>query len=111
MSKTLTGGVKSVRGIKKNIKDGVIVARDFRPLADAIKYFEEIGPELYELEKKVKEIKQSEEYMKALNVISTYANRDIIDQAPKFKNGYELPNTIDIKGECLSRESFMKKFS
>lgn len=85
------------------------MARDFRPLADAIQYFEEIGPELFELEKKIKKIKQNKLYRKHSNTLNTYKSRGIVDTAPVFKNGYKLPTEVEINGTVQTVEDFLKK--
>ena len=87
------------------------MARDFRSLANAIEYMEKMGPELYELEKRIKEIKNSKEFKQARNIMSTYENRGVVDVSPSFKNGYSLPSVIDYKGEELDKDNFLKKFS
>ena len=86
------------------------MTRDFSALADAIQYFQDIGPQLYELEKQIKEIKQSKEFVKHRGTLSTYANRDIIDQCPRFKNGYSVPQEVYINDESQKTEDFLKKF-
>lgn len=86
------------------------MARNFgSTLADAIEYFQSIGPELYELEQKVKEIKNTSEYKKYLAIMKTYANRDIIDYSPSFKNAYSIPNTVYINGREEKVETFLQK--
>lgn len=86
------------------------MARNFgSALADAIEYFQSIGPELYELEQKVKEIKNSSEYKKHSNIMKTYTNRDIIDVSPSFKNAYSIPNTIYMNGKEEKVETFLQK--
>lgn len=86
------------------------MARDYNALAKSIEYFDEIGKELYKLECRVKAIKQSEEYKARMNVMSVYASRGIIETAPNFKNGYKTPNVIEIKGDVVKKENFLKKF-
>lgn len=86
------------------------MARNYSALANAIEYFDKIGKDLYELERQVKEIKQSKEFKQHMNIMNVYSNRGIIDAAPSFKNAYEIPDSIDAKGEILDKDKFLKKF-
>lgn len=86
------------------------MARNFgSALVDAIEYFQSIGSELYELEQKVKEIKNSPEYKKHSNTMRVYTNRDIIDHSPCFDNAYSIPETIYINNKEEKVETFLQK--
>ena len=83
--------------------------KGFKTLAEAIEYFNEIGPILYDLERQIKEIKQSKEYKKYQNILSVYANRDIIESAPSYKNKYVIPNEVWINEKTQKIEDFLSK--
>lgn len=85
------------------------MARNYKPLAEAIEYFEEIGPVLYELEQKIKEIKHSPEFIKYKNTMGVYSNRGIIEEQPSFKNKYSVPQELYIKKHTQKTEDFLKK--
>ena len=87
------------------------MARKFETLASAMQYMDIIGRELYELESRVKEIKNSPEFKKYQMTLGVYANRGIIDEAPSFKNGYKVPDVLYINDAMQKTEDFLKKFS
>lgn len=86
------------------------MARNYKTLADAIQYFEEIGEELNKLEKKVKKIKHSKEYKKHINTMKVYANRGIIDDCPTFKNSYSIPEEVYLNNKIQKTSDFLSKF-
>lgn len=84
------------------------MSKNFESFASAIQYFEEIGPELLELERKVKAIKNSPEYKQYYRLLGVYANRGLIDEAPSFKNGYQIPAEIYVRNESQKIEDFLQ---
>lgn len=83
------------------------MSKGFKPLAEAIEYFDEIGPTLYDLERQIKEIKQSKEYKKHRNTLAVYANRGIVESAPGFNNEYSTPDEVWIDEKPQKTEDFL----
>lgn len=83
--------------------------KKYAALSEAIDYFEDMGEKIYELEKMVKEIKDSKDFKKHANTLRVYASRKLIDKAPAYKNGYSVPTKISLDDGIHELKRFLQE--